>query len=31
MAQAGDWESAKTNAKLPNATLNLAIDQPVKN
>ncbi len=31
MAQTGDWESVKTNAKLPNAALNLAIDQPVKN
>ena len=31
MAQAGDWESAKTNAKLPSTALNLAIDQPVKN
>ena len=31
MAQAGDWESAKTNAKLPSTALILAIDQPVKN
>ena len=31
MAQAGDWESAKTGAKLPSAALNLVIDQPVKN
>ncbi len=31
MAQAGDWESAKTSAKLPSAALTLAIDQPVKN
>ena len=31
MAQAGDWESAKTGAKLPGAALNLVIDQPVKN
>ena len=31
MAQAGDWESAKTSAKLPSSALNLAIDQPVKN
>ncbi len=31
MAQAGDWESAKTKARLPSSVLNLAIDQPVKN
>ena len=31
MAQTGDWESVKTNAKLPSAALNLAVDQPVKN
>ena len=31
MAQAGDWESAKTNAKLPSAAVNMAVDQPVKN
>ena len=31
MAQAGDWESAKTNVTLPIAALTLAIDQPVKN
>ena len=30
MAQAGDWQSAKTNAKLPSAALSLAIDEPVK-
>ena len=31
MAQAGDWESSKTNGKLPSAALTVAIDQPVKN
>ena len=31
MAQAGDWESAKTSGKLPSAALTVAIDQPVKN
>ena len=31
MAQAGDWQSAKTNAKLPSAALTLAIDELVKN
>ena len=31
MAQAGDWQSAKTNAKLPSAVLTLAIDEPIKN
>ena len=31
MAQAGDWESAKTNLTLPSAALTLAVDQPVKN
>ena len=31
MAQAGDWESAKTNAKLPSAAVNLAVDQPANN
>ncbi len=31
MAQAGDWQSAKTNAKLPSAALTLAIDESVKN
>ena len=31
MAQAGDWESEKTGAKLPSAALNLVINQPVKN
>ena len=31
MAQAGDWQSAKLNAKLPSAALTLAIDEPVKN
>ena len=30
MAQAGDWESEKTGAKLPSAALNLVITQPVK-
>lgn len=31
MAQAGDWQSVKTNAKLPSAVLTLAIDEPIKN
>jgi cytochrome c-type biogenesis protein CcmH len=31
MAQVGDWQSAKLNAKLPSAALTLAIDEPVKN
>ncbi len=31
MAQAGDWQSAKTGAALPSAALILVIDQPVKN
>ncbi len=31
MAQAGDWQSAKTTGKLSSAALTLVIDQPVKN
>jgi len=31
MAQAGDWQSAKTATKLPTKTVKLAIDQPVQN
>ncbi len=31
MAQAGDWQSAKTSAKLPSTALTLAIDELLKN
>ena len=31
LAQAGDWQSAKTSAKLPSAAVALAIDEPIKN